>query len=187
MAEFMDLDLDLEHQIVAALRKIMRAVDLHSRRLVEVCGLTGPQLAVLQEAERLGPTSATTLARAVYLSLPTVTGILGRLASRGFVQRTRDETDRRALNVSITVEGSRVLQDAPSLLQDHFRNELGRLEEWERHMMLSTLQRIAAIMGAESLEAAPHLISDGSSLSATFADQPTRDAILDAESQKKKS
>ncbi len=160
------LDLNLEDRIVAALRQIMRAVDLHSRRLVEVCGLTGPQLAVLQEARRLGPVSATTLARAVHLSLPTLVGILGRLESRGLVRRSLDASDRRSKSVNITDAGRDTLEKAPSLLQDRFRAELGRLEEWERYLMLSNLQRIATIMGAESLEAAPHLVADGRSLDA---------------------
>lgn len=157
-------DLNLEDRIVAALRQIMRAVDLHSRRLVEVCGLTGPQLAVLQEARRLGPVSATTLARAVHLSLPTLVGILGRLEARGLVRRSRDASDRRSKSVNITDAGRDMLEKAPSLLQDRFRAELGRLEEWERYLMLSNLQRIATIMGAESLEAAPHLVANGLSL-----------------------
>ena len=160
--------MDLEHQIVAALRQIMRAVDLHSRRLVDVCGLTGPQLAVLQETKRLGPTSATTIARAVHLSLPTVTGILGRLEGRALIGRARDREDRRSMTISITATGEETLARAPSLLQNQFRDELARLEEWEQHMMLSNLQRIASIMGAESLDAAPHLVSDGASLATTF-------------------
>ena len=58
-----NLALDLEDRIVAAIRRLMRAVDLHSRRLVDEFGLTGPQLATLQEAARLGPVSASALAR----------------------------------------------------------------------------------------------------------------------------
>ncbi|MCA8977752.1 MAG: hypothetical protein KDC98_23710, partial [Planctomycetes bacterium] len=40
-----DSSLDLEDLIVAAVRRLMRAIDLHSRRLVADFGLTGPQLA----------------------------------------------------------------------------------------------------------------------------------------------
>ena len=47
------MDLTHEDQIVVAIRQIIRAVDLHSRRLVQAHGLTGPQLAVLQEVSRL--------------------------------------------------------------------------------------------------------------------------------------
>lgn len=153
----MSVPLDTEDRIVAAIRRIMHAVELHSRRLVENVGLTGPQLAVLRKAAQLERTPIGGLARAVHLSQPTVTGILDRLEKRGLVQRTRDEQDRRAVNIGITPSGKALLDRAPSLLQDQFRKELDKLQEWEQTQMLSILQRIAAMMEAEGLAATPHL------------------------------
>jgi DNA-binding MarR family transcriptional regulator len=150
--------LTIEDQIVAAIRRIMRAVDLHSRQLVEACGLTGPQLAVLREAARLGIASPSALARAVHLSGATVTGIVDRLVKRGLVERARDDRDRRGVIVSVTAPGRELLAGAPSLLQDRFRQELTRLADWERTNVLATLQRIAAMMDAELLDAAPVLV-----------------------------
>ena len=152
--------LDLEDRIVASIRRLMRAVDLHSRRLVDEFGLTGPQLATLQEAARLGPVSASALARTVHLSGATMTGILTRLEKRGYVDRSRGAADRRTVIVTVTEAGQGVLSRAPSLLQDRFRVALGRLEEWEQLMMLANLQRIASLMDAEELDAAPHLVAD---------------------------
>jgi len=151
--------LSSEDQIVAAIRRIIRAVDLHSRRLVEAHGLTGPQLAVLGAAARLGKTSISALARTVHLSQPTVTGILDRLERRDLVKRCRDEADRRTVNATVTSEGRAMLERAPSLLQDRFRRELVKLREWELTMTLATLQRIAEMMEAESLEASPVLVA----------------------------
>lgn len=155
----MSVRLDTEDQIVAAIRRIMRAVELHSRRLVEQVGLTGPQLAVLRAAAHSGPTPVGAIARAVHLSQPTVTGILDRLERRGFLQRMRAQHDRRAVNISVTDEGRALLERAPSLLQDQFRTKLDRLHDWEQSLMLSILQRIAAMMEAGDLDAAPHLIA----------------------------
>ncbi len=151
--------LSIEDQIVAAIRRIMRAVDLHSRHLAEEHGLTGPQLATLQAASRLGAASSTgALARAVHLSGPTVTGILDRLAKQGLVERSRNGQDRRSVTITITPQGEEVMAAAPSLLQDRFRAELVRVEEWEQTMILAMLQRIAAMMDAESLDASPVLV-----------------------------
>lgn len=173
--------LGAEDEIVAAIRRIMHAVELHSRRLVEQFGLTGPQLAVLRKAAHLGRTPIGGLARAVHLSQPTVTGILDRLEKRGLLQRTRDTLDRRAVIISITEEGRRLLDRAPSLLQDQFRQELEKLQDWEQMLMLSILQRIAAMMEAEGLDAAPHL-------AVTMEDSadeasPTRPSTSDATAQ----
>ena len=156
--------LDLEDLIVAAVRRLMRAIDLQSRRLVDDFGLTGPQLATLQEVARTGPLPASRLARAVHLSNATITGIVSRLEKRGLVTRRRGETDRRTVLVAITDSGRDVLSRAPSLLQDRFRRELSSLATWEQLMMLANLQRIASMMDAEQLDAAPHLVNDAHAL-----------------------
>jgi L-2,4-diaminobutyric acid acetyltransferase len=147
----------LEAEIVSALRRIIRAVDLHSRHLTEVAGLTGPQLLALREAERLGPVPIGLLSRAIHLSQPTVTGIVARLEQRSLVLRDRSPGDRRRSLVTVTDAGRRILANAPSLLQDRFRDGLSRLETWEQTMTLATLQRIASMMDAEGLDAAPVL------------------------------
>ncbi|MFQ5691102.1 MAG: MarR family winged helix-turn-helix transcriptional regulator, partial [Gemmatimonadota bacterium] len=150
---------EIEDLIVASIRRIVRAVDLHSRHLVEEHGITAPQLAVLAEASRLGGSSIGALARGVHLSQPTVSGVLDRLERRGYVRRERSESDRRAVVVTATEKGEKVLCESPSLLQDRFREELARLEGWERHWLLSALERIAAMMDAERIKAAPVLDS----------------------------
>jgi DNA-binding MarR family transcriptional regulator len=146
-----------EAEIVSALRRIVRAIDLRSRRLFEQSGLTGPQLLVLREASRLSGASISALARGVDLSQPTVSGIIDRLERRGMVRRARGTGDRRTVMVAVTPEGGRTLRDAPSLLQDRFRSELARLKEWEQTQLLATLQRVAAMMNAEEIDAAPVL------------------------------
>lgn len=169
----MSASLAIEDQIVAAIRRIIRAVDLHSRQLVMEYGLTGPQLAVLKAAARLGAAASTSaLARAVHLSSPTVTGILDRLVKRGLVDRARSGNDRRSVTVAVTPAGEALLAAAPSPLQDRVRAELVRLEDWEQTMILANLQRLAAMMDADSIDASPVLESgplDGTTLSATSA------------------
>jgi DNA-binding MarR family transcriptional regulator len=137
-----------EERIVAALRGIMRAVDLHSRQLVRACGLTGPQLITLQKALAQGPLTAGNLARAVQISQSTLTGILDRLESRGLIERRRGP-DRRSVTVTATSRGAETLGHAPSLLHDRFRKKLSDLGDHEQDAMLAALQRLAGMMGAD--------------------------------------
>jgi len=145
----------LEDQIIVALRRITRAIDLHSRELLQRFGLTAPQLAALSAIERLQPISVGALARSIHLSQATLTGVLDRLQRQSLIHRARDANDRRSVVVELTASGAGVLNRAPSLLQDRFRRELGRLHPWERTQMLATLQRIAQMMVAEELKPAP--------------------------------
>lgn len=153
----MGRDADVEDLIVASIRRILRAVDLHSRHLMEQHGITAPQLATLAEASRLDGGTISSLARAVHLSQPTVSGIVHRLEARELVRRERSDQDRRTVRIRVTDQGEDLLRSSPSLLQDRFRNELAMLEDWERHALLSSLERIAAMMDAESIKAAPVL------------------------------
>lgn len=139
-----------EEQVTAALRTIVHAVHLHSRRLVESFGLTGPQLSILQLAAQSGKTPIGRLAGEVRLSKGTVTGIVARLEQRGLLRRLRDGTDRRTVNVVVTTAGSDLLSQAPSLLHDRFRRELARLPDWQQGMTLAVLKQIASMMESDS-------------------------------------
>jgi DNA-binding MarR family transcriptional regulator len=143
--------LGLEDQVIVALRRITRAIDLHSRGLMQQVGLTAPQLAALQAIGRLQPITAGALAKSIHLSQATLTGILTRLETRALVSRTLSSSDRRTVVVELAEEGRAVLESAPSLLQDRFRRELLKLQEWERTQMLATLQRIAPCWMPRSL------------------------------------
>jgi DNA-binding MarR family transcriptional regulator len=98
----------------------------------------------------LQPVSAGDLARKANIGYATLTGILDRLEKRGFVVRARDPADRRTVIVTVTEAGEQVLARAPSLLQKHLRQELGRMPDEERASLLQTLARIADLMEADS-------------------------------------
>lgn len=152
-----DPPLSTDRRVIAALRRIVQAIDMHSHHLVERFGVTGPQLIALLELVRLGPVPVGELARCVHVSHPTMTGIVDRLEKRGLMVRLRDTEDRRRMTVAVTDQGRGLLAEAPSPLQDRFRSRFAELAEWEQTQILSSLQRIAAMMDADRLDAAPVL------------------------------
>ena len=74
----MEKNNDLGDQVIIALRRVIRAIDLHSRTLVSTHGLTGPQALILKALQYEGLTAGE-LANRVSLSQGTVTDILNRL------------------------------------------------------------------------------------------------------------
>lgn len=151
---------DVADQVIAALRRVIRAVDLHSRALVDGYGLTGPQALLLKSLAR-GSLSAGELAARVSLSQATVTDILNRLEQRGLIRRVRDTGDRRRVIVEATDAGHALLAQSPPLLQERFAQRFMELEDWEQSQLLSSLQRIASMMDAGDIDAAP-VLSSGS-------------------------
>lgn len=146
--------LTTEEQVIVALRGIIRAADIHSHRLQREFGLTGPQLSILRVISRLSPVTTGSLADAAGFSRATLTGILDRLERQKLINRTRDPGDRRSVIVSITAAGQKILARAPSLLQKHFSSELAQMPPPERAQLLKTLQCVARLMQADSLEEA---------------------------------
>ncbi|MBD3267333.1 MarR family transcriptional regulator [bacterium] len=142
----------LSEEVFVVLRRINRVIDVNSRQLVSRYGLTSPQLLILKELSHSNEFSVGTLAKNVNLSNGTVTDILDRMEKRGFVQRTRSTTDKRRVYVKITDMGLGILKQTPSLLQEKFKKEFEKLEDWEKHLLLSSLQRIAGMMEMESFK-----------------------------------
>lgn len=144
-------------QVLQSLRRIIRSVDLHSQVLKKNIGLTGPQLLVLTEIKREPGLSSGEVARRVNLSHPTVTSILDRLEARNLITRTRAASDKRRVELHITQSAAGLLERSPVPLQEEFIRNFELLEDWEQSQILSSLQRMAHLMHAESLPAEPVL------------------------------
>ena len=83
--------------------------------------------------------------------------LFNKLEEAGLVTRRRDTEDRRRIWVSLTDTGRSVLESSPDPLQNRFRNGFERLEDWEQAMLVTALERVAALLDAGDLDAAPIL------------------------------
>lgn len=144
-------------QVLTSLRRVIRATDLHSKRLVKESGLTAPQILLMQAIRRLEGAAIGQLANEVSLSQATVTTILDRLEKRGYVERARSTVDKRKVHVHLTDQGAEILRDAPTPLQEQFARQFNDLQEWEQTMLITALQRVAHMMDAEHIDASPVL------------------------------
>lgn len=145
--------------VVSTLRQIIRAIDLQSKKLTKRYGLTGPQLIVLKEIYKGSDRPISSIAREVSLSQATVTSILDRLEQQGFATRQRSSQDKRKVNILLTEKSEKILDTNPSLLQEEFTDEFEKLEEWEKNMIISSLQRMVSMLNAEKIDSPPLLVS----------------------------
>jgi len=146
-----------EVDVLITIRKIIRATDLYSRQLSKKSGLTAPQLLVLQAIQEMGAVAISRLSTHVSLSQATVTSILDRLEGRGLIARHRSTLDKRVVHATLTPEGESMIVQAPKPLQDVFSAAFEKLEEWEKSMIVASLQRVASMMNAEHIDASPML------------------------------
>lgn len=148
---------DRQEEVLRALRRIIRATDLHSKRQGRDTGLTTPQLLVLQVIDRHPDASVNLVAKRVNLSQATVSIILDRLQARHLVQRIRSEVDKRRLCLQITDQATELLSHAPQPFQQAFSQRFDALPEWEQYQILASLNKVASMMDAEDLDASPYL------------------------------
>ncbi|SFG45453.1 MarR family winged helix-turn-helix transcriptional regulator [Neptunomonas qingdaonensis] len=144
-------------EVLISLRRIIRATDMQSKRIMKTCGLTIPQVMVLRAINILGDVTVKRISDDVSLSQATVTTILNRLEDRQLVERVRSVKDRRIVNARLTNTGEQTLASAPPLLHEEFISRFGNLDDVEKVRILSSLQQVATMMDAGSLDAAPLL------------------------------
>jgi DNA-binding MarR family transcriptional regulator len=144
-----------ELSIFRSLRRIMRAVDIHSRKLSTEFQITGPQLLCLQTLHEVGPLTTSDLARHIHLSSSTLVGITDRMEEKGWLRRQRSTSDRRVVTIDITARGEAFLEKAPGLLQDRLAQSLRNLPETEQRAMVRSLDKIVSLLELAPREGAP--------------------------------
>lgn len=149
----------LDLRILRALRRIIQAVDVHSRKLASVHKITAPQLVTLLWVVEAGSSTASDIAKQIHLSNSTVVGILDRLEAKGLVRRERSTHDRRLVHVCATEAGIRLAETAPSPLQDVLAQALHALPELEQTAIALSLERIVDLMAARHMTDLPLLDS----------------------------
>ena len=140
-----------------ALRRILRATDLFGRDLARSVGLTAPQFRVLQIVAEKDPCTATAISQQMRVSQATVTSLVDKLVKQGVVTRERSQADRRQTHILITETGRQALEDAPDPLQQRFVRKFGALQDWEQAALIAALERVATMLDAEEIDAAPVL------------------------------
>jgi len=140
-----------------ALRRILRATELYGRELAKSAGLTAVQIRVLQIVAETGASTPKALSTRMGVSQATITTLIDRLVAKGLVSRQRSEADRRQTNIFLTDEGRASIARAPDPLQDRYVDRFDALPDWEQAMIVAALERVASLLNAGDMDAAPVL------------------------------
>lgn len=133
---------DIAHQVLTAIRQLVRRIAEHSKYLSREVGLTVPQLLCLKAIGELEETedeiTVAMVGGAVQLSPATVSRIIDRLVRAELVSRERRSLDRRRVCLSLTPAGLERFQTLPTPLQEQFVERLRVLPEAERRAILKS-------------------------------------------------
>lgn len=136
-------------RILSSIRRIIRSVDIYSRKLAQEHGVTVPQLLCMLKIDELGPLTVKDLSEEVYLNPSTIVGIVDRLEKHGIFSRERSVKDRRKVRISLTEKGRQMVVQSPSPLQDFLSHSLEHLPELERATIALSLEKVLDMMNGK--------------------------------------
>jgi len=150
---------DDANELFKAIRRIIRAIDIRSHEVSRAVGLTIPQIVVQTCVRDLGEVTTRQVSEAADLSAATVVTILDNLQEKGMIERYRSVIDRRIVHSRLTSRGTAVLHAAPPMLHESFRERFRQLDPQDRRDLIDATEKIAAMMDARGIDAAPILMT----------------------------
>lgn len=140
-----------------SVRKIVRAINLESKRVEKNFGISIPQLLTLKHLKEKPDYKTTMRSLREFLSLnaSTVTGIVSRLETKGYIARLPDPTDKRSTPIVLTSKGDELIKKTNLSLHEKISKNLEALSEEEYGAIVGSFQTIINFLNIEDLDASP--------------------------------
>ncbi|KJF42740.1 MULTISPECIES: MarR family winged helix-turn-helix transcriptional regulator [Draconibacterium] len=148
--------------ILIKIRKIVRSVDIESKKIQKEHGVSIPQVLCLNFLHE-SPNYQTTqgeLRKFLNLNPSTVSGIINRLEKKGYLARLPKSGDKRVVNIALTSSGDQLLSTMPSLLHEQLSEKLLQLSEEEFGVVEAGLNTLVKILDIEKIDASPLITMD---------------------------
>lgn len=141
---------ELMNALKVAGREHSDATVIFHDSIAQRLGLHGTDGKTMSLLDREGPMSASEIARRTGLAAASVTNLIDRLEQKGFVRRTRDPKDRRAVVVEPTPEGVAKFVPFFASTRSGVARMWARYDETELAVILDFLRRNAERLRKET-------------------------------------
>lgn len=149
-------------EVLTNIRKIIRSVNLESKRIEKEYGISIPQLLCLNYLKSQDNYQASHKEIKDFLSLnaSTVTGIITRLEKKGLVAKLPRRDDRRVSYITLTAKGATLLGKTPVLIHERLTRKLKDLSPDQLSALRQAFDLIANFLEVDSLDASPIIAAD---------------------------
>ncbi|MCS7462658.1 MarR family transcriptional regulator [Paenibacillus doosanensis] len=107
-------------------------------------GMTSAQGFVLEKLESEGPLKVSQMAEAMCYTAGAITSLADKLLSAGYVERERDDEDRRVVYLRITEEGRKMLGTIREQRKTNIKTFFGNLSDEDVHHLIRIYKEILA-------------------------------------------
>ena len=146
-------------EIIIDMRKIVRSINLESKRIQKDFGISIPQLLCLAFLSKEDSYQSThkQLTEHLNLNSSTVTGIVNRLEKKGLIARMPKKGDKRITYIALTSAGYKIVSDTPNLLQEKLAENLSKLSSQQITQIKTSLSLLVEVLEIKDVDASPLL------------------------------
>lgn len=149
-------------EILIKLRRIVRSVNLESKRVDKELGVSIPQLLCLQflaEQDEF-KANASKLKSFLNLNASTITGIISRLEKKNLVVKLPNSTDKRITLISLTTKGMALIHNAPITFQQKLSEKLQALPPDKLKTIIDGIDLLTELMEVDEIDTPPIITSE---------------------------
>ncbi|MFI0977694.1 MarR family winged helix-turn-helix transcriptional regulator [Streptomyces sp. NPDC021093] len=142
-------------EIFGRIQRMQRVYDRHFKKLSDAFGLNLGELDMIFTLRRSGPPytlTAGAFAKAALVSPGAVTNRIDRLEDKGLVERVRENSDRRSVQIRLTARGTTLAVEALAAHLRDYEEILSPLAPHEREQISSGLRKILTAQGDIALD-----------------------------------
>ncbi|HKL32033.1 MAG TPA: MarR family transcriptional regulator [Tangfeifania sp.] len=149
-------------EILIKIRKIVRSINLESKKIQKEYGVSIPQVLCLQYLRNSVNYQAGQgeIRKFLNLNASTASGIINRLENKGLVARLPKSGDKRVVTIALTSKGDQLMQKMPSLLHERLSEKMIKLDNSTLENIKSSLELLVNILEIDDVEAFPLISND---------------------------
>ena len=149
-------------EILIKIRKIVRSINLESKKIQKEYGVSIPQVLCLNYLSKAYNFQATQgeIRKFLQLNSSTTSGIIHRLEIKGLVARLPKIGDKRTVTISLTSKGDKLLEQLPSLLHEQLSDKLIKQDAERLKNLESSLELLINLLEINSLDASPLITNE---------------------------
>ncbi len=143
--------------ILIKIRKIVRSINLESKKVLKDYGVSIPQVLCLNYLKSSPDFRSTQKELSSFMNLnpSTVTGIINRLESKGYIARLPKKDDKRKTYIILTSKSYSLLEKIPPLMHERLSENLKTLSPRDAETINDALDLLIDYFDIESIDASP--------------------------------
>ncbi len=143
--------------ILIKIRKIVRSINLESKKIQKEYGVSIPQVLCLNYLHSSTNYQSTQgdIRKFMNLNASTTSGIINRLEVKGLIARLPKSGDKRVVKIALTSNGAKLLDKIPALLHEQLSEKLQKLDEKTLAQIKTSLESLIEMLQISELEASP--------------------------------